>query len=139
MISTLLRLMDCKPFRGRTGPEDRLAIDVATYLRAATLEGRLRGTWTHIPHEVGGGNGVASKIRYGLAKAMGLIAGSGDYVFVGPGVGGWIELKTETGRLNPAQKDFSEWCGDKSVNYAVCRSLSEVIEKLNAWGLLLAA
>lgn len=135
MIGALVRLMDCKPFKGRTGPEDRLAIEVANYLRAAVLEGRLSATFTHIPHEIGGA-GIAAKVRLALAKAMGLIAGSADYVFVWPTGGGWIELKAPGGSLNPAQKDFRDWCEGTRTPYAVARSLDEVIHILSQWGAL---
>lgn len=136
MLGSLLRLMDYKFFRGRVGPEDRIAIDVATMLRVATIEGRLSATWTHIPHEVGGGKGKSSQIRYALAKAMGLIAGSCDYVLVWPGGGGWIELKTPTGSLNPAQRDFRDWCAATSCRHAVCKSTDEVEKTLISWGVL---
>lgn len=134
-IAALLRLMDYRHFKGRTNPEDRLAQEVATMLRVATLEGRLKATWTHIPHEVGGGGKLAA-IRMALAKSMGLIAGSCDFVFVGNGFGGWIELKDIKGSLSPAQKDFREWCQTLNVNHAVCRSLEEVERQLFFWGVL---
>lgn len=135
MIATLLRLMEVRTFKGRTGPEDRLAIELANYLRAATIEGRLSGTWTHIPHEIGGA-GIAAKVRMALAKAMGLIAGSGDYVFVWEDGGGWLELKTPTGSLNPAQRDFRDWCRDRRVRWAKVTSLDQAIEALIFWGVL---
>ena len=137
-IGSLIRLMDCKIFKGQRGPEDRLACEVADMLRVATLEGRLRATWTHIPHEVGGGNNRASAVRYALAKAMGMIAGSGDYVFVWPDGGGWIELKTPVGSLNPKQRDFREWCLTSDCNHAVCRTVEDVEATLMAWGVLRA-
>lgn len=135
-IATLIELLSFKTFRGRVGPEDRLAIEVATYLRAASLEGRLAGCWTHIPHEVGG-YGKPASVRMALAKSMGLIAGSTDYVFVWHDGGGWIELKVKPGKLNPAQKAFAEWCVATQCNHAVCYSLAEVVEKLISWGALL--
>lgn len=135
LFSVLLRLMEVKHFRGRTGPEDRIAIEVGNMLRAATLEAKLSAVWTHIPHEVGGGNHLSS-IRYALAKAMGLITGSADYVFVWPEGGGWIELKSKTGSLSPAQRDFKQWCSTTGVKHAVCRSCEEVEETLRTWGVL---
>ena len=133
--------MDYKTFKGKKGPEDLLAIDVATYLRVATLEGRLAATWTCIPHEVGAvkSNSLSFKMaqaRYAKAKAMGLITGSADYVFVWDGGGGWIELKTETGTLSPAQKDFRDWANATGSNHAVCRTLDDVVSTLFSWGVL---
>lgn len=134
-IGALLRLMEVRPFKGRTGPEDRLAIEVANSLRAWSIEGKLLATWTHIPHEVGGG-GITAKVRMALAKAMGLIKGSGDYVFVWAAGGGWIELKTDTGSLNPLQKDFRDWCAAREVRWARARSVEEFTATLVEWGAL---
>lgn len=134
-LAAMIQLMSFKNFKGRTGPEDKLAIEVATYLRAATLRGMLKATWTHIPHEVGGGGKMAA-IRMALAKAMGLIKGSADYVFVGPAGSGWIELKVKGNSQSPEQRDFQLWCEATGTRYAVCRSLEEVIENLFSWGIL---
>lgn len=140
-LSQLMSLMNYRPFRGRTGAEDDLAITVATYLRAATLEGKLKATWTCIPHEVGAVPQKNAKFklaqtRYAKAKAMGLITGSADYVFVWAGGGGWIELKSATGSLSEHQRDFRDWCRATNSNHAVCRTLDEVVEKLIEWGVL---
>lgn len=141
-IAALLRLMFYHPFKGKLrGPEDRLAIDVATMLRVATLEGRLKATWTCIPHEVGA-TALKSKefnlaqARYAKAKAQGLITGSGDYVFVWNEGGGWIELKAPNGSLSPAQKDFRYWCMQSGSHYATCRTVEEVEQTLILWGAL---
>lgn len=133
--------MEVRPFRGRTGPEDRLAIEVANELRAATLEGRLLAAWTCIPHEAGGvsknsqafGGMVA---KYAKQKAMGLIKGSADYVFVWKGGGGWIELKASGGSLSPEQRDFRDWCEHLGVHWAKCKTVHEVIHSLVEWGAL---
>lgn len=71
-----------------------------------------------------------------MAKAMGLVAGSADYVFCADGFAGWIELKSPVGSLNPAQKGFRDWCAGQNVSYAICRSMSEVGATLTSWGLL---
>jgi hypothetical protein len=140
-LSELMSLMNYRHFRGRTGEEDELAIAVATYLRAATLEGRLTATWTCIPHEVGAvtkANSAfkAAQTRYAKAKAMGLIAGSADYVFVWPSGGLWLELKSASGSLSPAQRSFREWCRATGSDYMVCRTLDAVVEKLIEVGVL---
>ena len=140
-IAQLMSLMNYRPFRGRIGPEDTLAIEVATWLRAMTLEGKLHATWTCIPHEVGAVPQKSAKFnlaqtRYAKAKAMGLITGSADYVFVWPNGGGWIELKSATGSLSSPQKDFRDWCRATGSNWAVCRTLDEVVENLLEWGVL---
>lgn len=104
-------------------------------LRVATMEGRLRAVWTHVPHEAAG-KGKFAAIYMAKAKALGLIKGSADLVFVWAGGGGWIEMKTETGSLTPEQRDFRLWCENSGVHHAVCRSVAEVEERLREWGAL---
>lgn len=127
--------MDYKTFKGRTGPEDKLSVDVAIMLRVATVEGRLRAAWTHVPHEAAG-KGRFAAIYMAKARAMGLVKGSADFVFVGANGGAWIELKTPTGSLTPEQRDFREWCRALAVNHAVCKSVDDVVDNLISWGLL---
>jgi hypothetical protein len=140
-LSELLSLMQYKPYRGSTGPEDRLAIAVATMLRVASIEGRLKATWTCIPHEVGAVPQKSAEFnkrqtRYAKAKAMGLITGSTDYVFVWADGGGWIELKSEHGALAPAQRTFRDWAKATGCHWAVCRTVDEVVKTLIEWGAL---
>jgi hypothetical protein len=134
-LAALLRLMHYRHFRGRTGPEDKLAIEIATMLRVATLEGRLLASWTHLPNEMCGGGKLAA-IRLALAKSMGLIAGSADYVFCWPTGSCWIEIKAKDGSLSPAQRDFREWNEGLGVNYFVVRSVEDFEAKLISLGVL---
>lgn len=142
MIATLRRLLTFTPFRGRTrGPEDDLALVVGSALRGWTLEGRLHATWTNVPHEVGAVSKKspafrAAQARYAKNIAQGLIAGSGDYVFIGDGPAGWIELKSSTGSLSPDQRDFRDWCGLVGARYEVCRTIDAVEATLRGWGML---
>jgi hypothetical protein len=142
MIGTLRRLLAFTPFRGRTrGPEDDLALVVGAALRAWVLEGRLHATFTCVPHEVGAVSKTSpafrpAQARYAKNIAQGLIAGSGDYVFVWEGGGGWIELKSSTGSLSPDQRDFRDWCGHAGARHAVCRTLDQVETVLRDWGAL---
>jgi hypothetical protein len=140
-LSELLSLMDYRLYRGSTGEEDKLAISVATMLRAASLEGKLKATWTCIPHEVGAVPQKSAEFkkrqtRYAKAKAMGLITGSTDYVFVWAGGGGWIELKSHNGSLSIPQRHFRDWAKATGCNWAVCRSVDEVVGTLKSWGAL---
>lgn len=140
-LATVLRLMTFRTFKGKTGEEDRLAIEVAMMLRVETIRGTLKAAWTCIPHEVGamslGAKGFRlAQARYAKAKAMGLVTGSADYVFVWAGGGGWIELKAKGGSLSAEQRDFRDWCVATGCHYAVCRSLEEVRENLISWGAL---
>jgi hypothetical protein len=142
MLASLMRLMHFKPFRSKVpGPEEILAMEVANFLRAATLDGRLLGVWTSISNEVGfisgkHRNSGHAQMKYAKAIAMGMIVGAPDYVFVWPGGGGFIELKSKTGSLSPAQKDFASWCVANGVNHAVSKSLDQVRSHLISWGAL---
>lgn len=132
----LVRLMTRAAYTGqRTGPEDREAIALANRLRAWTLDGRLRAVWWHTASEVGGG-GRNAGLRYALAKAMGLIPGAPDYVFLTDG-GAWvIELKAAKGRQSDTQRDFQSWCGLNGVPYAICKGADAAEAQLRAWGLI---
>jgi hypothetical protein len=143
----LLRAKLIRTHKTRIGPEDESSIRFADLLREAALMGRLRATFTHIPHEVGGGT-VNARLRYSLAIAMGLITGSADFVFVWKGGGCWIELKRPTiarsnmgprkqgGTLTPKQKLFKRWCEHLDVPHHVVTSAEEGLKVLVGYGVL---
>lgn len=129
------------------GEEDQISINFADRLREAALMGRLRATFTHIPHEVGGGTKNAV-LRYSLAIALGLVTGSGDYVFVWKGGGCWMEVKRPTrsraefgkrkqgGGLTPKQKLFQQWCGHLDVPHHVITTAEQGLSILSQYGVL---
>lgn len=43
-----------------------------------------------------------------------------------------IEIKSPTGKLSPAQKQFSELCSLKNINYVVAKSVDDVENALRA-------
>jgi len=131
----LLELLTCKITRAKLGPEDLICIEFADSLRAWSIEGKLMATWTHIPHEIGG-KGRSAMIRLGVAKMLGLIPGSADYVFTGPNGGGWIEMKSATGQSSPTQKKFRLWCERVGVPYGLARTATDAAQMLRDWGLL---
>lgn len=131
----LQRLMATWPLAStKIGPEDRIGMEFAADIRQAVYEGRFRGTFTHIPNEVGGGNGKKSSARYALAKSMGLITGVADYVFARPGVCIWIEFKAGRNVQSPAQQDFQTWCEQEAVPYYVVKSAADGIAILRNHG-----
>lgn len=141
-IADLMALMAFNPFRGKLrGPEDEFAIQCGSQLRAWAIEGRLRATFTCIPHEVGAVSRKSpafkvAQARYAKELAKGLIAGSGDYVFVWAGGGGWIEIKSPTGSLSPDQRLFRAWCVSRGAPFAVARNIAELQSILIGWGVL---
>lgn len=113
--------------RQNDGPEHRLQVAVAEYLRFALPENYL---WTSIPA------GMRGSIQQGVkAKAAGLHPGWPDLVILGPGGGlKCLELKSESGDLSAAQKVFYAHCLRTGTDmYAVCRSLEEVEAALIRW------
>ena len=112
--------------------EDALTNIIAQYLRAMSLEGKLKGIWFHVPNEsvVSESNRVTDILRIKRKQAMGLINGAPDFVFVSAEKTIFIELKTKTGVLSEYQKLFKEWCESEGITYTIARSLGDVIEIL---------
>lgn len=128
--------------------EQRLQIQIADFLREATFEGRLRGIWFAVPNEA-----KRHKIVALILRAMGMISGVADLVFISNNFAGVIELKTPTtykisektgetiidkrqGELSDNQQAFRAWCDKEGVKHAVCRSADEVNATLRHWRLL---
>lgn len=136
-LAAITRLMDCKyPRNLRIKPEERLAIDFATALREATISGRLRCVWTHPANEIAGRRDKLAQIRYTIAKAMGLIDGTADYLFLWASGSGALEAKVGRNDQQPNQVDFEMWCTEMGVPYRTFSSISEGLEILAAWGVL---
>lgn len=96
--------------------------------------------WTASSAGVTLGASKAARMRQGAkAKAMGLRKGWPDLQFLfADGVTRFIELKTETGSLQPEQREFRDRCKASGRDiWAMCRSLNEVIATLSAWGVAL--
>jgi len=86
----------------------------------------------HITNEGSSGNARLGAIR----KAEGIVAGapdlllnipSGDYHCLG------IEMKTEKGRLSPAQKSFRRFFEAAGNKYVVIRSVKEFTKVVESW------
>lgn len=69
--------------------------------------------------------------QYGLTKGL------PDLVAIAPGLPvGFIELKTERGRVSPDQQAFIDLCRVTGVRCAITRGLDEAIGILIAWGVV---
>src|SRR3546814_2795849 len=100
--------------------EERLAIDFANALRAATIEGRLRSVWTHPANEIAGRQNRLAQIRYTIAKAMGLIDGTADYLFLWATGSGALEAKVgKNGQQPRSEEHTSELQSLMRISYAV--------------------
>lgn len=133
LSTPILRLMAYHSLsRGlKLGPEDLLCLDFATRLRVATIESRLTAVWTHPANELAT-RGVAAAI----ARALGLITGTGDYLFLWENGSAALEAKAPKGSLTDNQKDFQTWCARERVPYFVFRSADEGEAILRGLGVL---
>jgi len=135
--ATLLRLMAWTKLGStlKLGPEDLIAIEFANRLRAWTLEGKLTAVWSHVSNELAGGTKNA-RIRYSIAKALGMITGFADYVILWDSGSAAIEAKSKTGMQTAGQSDFEEWCRARGVPYYLIRSADEGEAILKQLGVL---
>ncbi|GGN49497.1 hypothetical protein GCM10011349_20170 [Novosphingobium indicum] len=140
----LVRLMQ---YRGlsrsvRIGPEDSECLAFATELRAAALEGRLRAVFTHPANELAGmvrkgpGGKVIVPAQVALARALGLITGTADYLFMMCDSSLAIEFKSKNGSMTEGQKDFRDWCEAMGVPHHVVRSAEGGLQILRDAGVL---
>jgi hypothetical protein len=137
IAAVLARVLHFPPLSRLTlQPEETIAVAFAHELRAATMEGRLRAVWTHPANEIAGRRSGLSKIRYAIAKAMGLIYGTPDYVFLASHRSGALEAKVPGNRQQDNQKDFERWCLVNGVAYRVFTSVEEGLAILEEWGML---
>lgn len=113
----------------RDNPEERLQVAIVEHLR---LLAPANVIWYAVP------NGEKrSKRTAGRLKAQGVVSGISDLAFVlSDGRAAFLELKSPTGRLSPAQKAFGERCAAMEVEYAVSSDLDQCLSILRAWGVL---
>jgi hypothetical protein len=110
------------PMRNRA--EAQLSAALRQYLEAA----KPRCVWCAIP------NASRRNIIVGTnLKRQGMVAGAADWVFTWESGAGWIELKTDKGRVSLNQLGFQEWCKRIGVRYEVARSLEDCINVLKSW------
>lgn len=138
--AAILRLMSFAPLKRLTlKAEEALAVEFAIALRQASLEGRLRCVWTHPANEIAGRRDNKAQIRYAIAKAMGLIDGTADYLFLWATGSGALEAKVGKNGQQPNQIDFEAWCAEMGVPYRTFTSTSEGLAILTEWGVLAPA
>src|SRR3546814_6256046 len=67
-----------------------------------------------------------AQIRYTIAKAMGLIDGTADYLFLWATGSGALEAKVGKNGQQPNQIDFEVWCTEMGVPYRTFTSVEEI-------------
>lgn len=118
-------------------PEASLQRSIVQYL--TLLENQQRLFFFAVPNQ--GGAGL--KKRGAILKGLGQKAGVSDLVIIYRSTGGlpktaFVELKAPKGVLSPAQHGFADWCERLGFEYHVIRELDEVINLVEAWGLVRA-
>ena len=136
-----MRLMSYRPLSRNValGAEDAECLQFANTLRAAALEGRLRAVWTHPANELAGLPPSSPRkflVRAAIARALGLITGSSDYLFLWADGGCAIEFKAGRNGLSDGQRDFRDWCRDQGVPFHVVRSADAGLQVLRDAGAL---
>jgi hypothetical protein len=119
--------------KGETG----LCAEIVNFLKASSIEGKLKAGWFHVANECD--HSSKTNMHYMLAKrkAMGVISGVPDFVFFWKGGNGFMEVKYKDGRLSEKQKDFYYyWLLPYEQRFSVVRSLGDVKEVLEEWGVL---
>lgn len=134
----LTRLMQHRSLsvRFKLGPEDSEAYRFANALRAAALEGRLSAVFLHPANELANSKGKRVSPAIALAKALGLITGASDYLFLWDGGSAAIEFKSAKGSLSKGQRDFRDWCAAQGVPFHIARSCEQGLQILKDMGVL---
>lgn len=109
-----------------TKPEDVFGYAVGNMLRAEALEGQLKAVWFHVANEIAGAtNNKGASLRYVMARALGLIPGTADLIFMATGKCCAIELKAGKTKASATQKLFAEWCAHHGVPYHIVTAKDE--------------
>ena len=89
----------------------------------------------HSPQNLGvKGDGIARAVA--LAKSMGLLVGFPDLLVIYNGVTMGFEVKAEGGTQSIAQRGVQASFMVNGARYAVVRSIDDVKEKLQDWGVI---
>jgi hypothetical protein len=80
--------------------------------------------------------GWRSKIEAKILKGMGVRPGVPDVIAIKAGRVCALELKSEHGRLSPAQKETIDALKQAGAVVAVADNLDDALDKLELWGVL---
>jgi hypothetical protein len=119
----------------RSPSEFQIHCGVADALRMLAKPGVL---WSHFP------SGESRDARTGAKlKHMGLQPGWPDFIIIVPDNPPWerpftcfLELKSDSGRLEKSQKAFRDNAVSAGCVHDVARSVDEAIEILSRWGVI---
>jgi len=87
-----------------------------------------------VPNSAGGKTSMQRAMRL---KATGLRAGVADLVVMRQdGRACFLEVKTKTGRLSPAQDNFKILCAARGWSWGIARSVDDALALCVAWEVL---
>jgi hypothetical protein len=115
--------------------EEALSIEVAMRLKILEKRNRLTGMWFHVPNEMP----VQNKLdltRLAKKRAMGMMAGAPDLVFLKKDGCLQIELKYGKNSLSSNQKEYRDMSEKKEAPYVICKSWDDVSSELTKYGFL---
>jgi hypothetical protein len=88
-----------------------------------------RVIWFHVPNQRMG------RLTRVILSYLGVLPGVADLVIIDCHlrVAGFVEVKTAKGSLSKTQRAFRDWVLEAGHQYAVCRSLDDLIAALDDW------
>ena len=115
--------------------EEVLSVEVALRLRTLSQYGKLRGVWFHVPNETVVSDNL-DLVRLEKKKAMGMVPGAPDLVFLKKDGCLQVELKYGNNGLSKNQKSYRDMSEKQEVPYVLCKSWEDVRDTLVEHGFL---
>jgi hypothetical protein len=112
----------------RAASEDDIQAAVVQHLNVRGLRGLVAFA---VPN-----GGARSRVEAAIMKSTGTVAGVPDLAIVSGGRFYSLELKTEMGRLSPAQIAMQERLRGAGANVATAYGLDDALAILESWGLI---
>ena len=116
--------------RRRGTPEADIQRGIVAVLRAVLPP---RSIVHHSANEAAGG-GAAARKRQAVLVGMGVHAGFCDLVIISAGRILFLEVKSATGRLTPAQAAFRDDVQSQGLPWALVRSVDDALDALSGFG-----
>jgi len=116
--------------RKRATPEADIQRSIVCILRAILPRGSIVH---HAANEIASG-GRAGRARQSILVGMGVHPGFSDLLVISEGKVMFIEVKSATGRLRPAQEAFRDAVTRQGFGWALVRSVDDAIAELQAHG-----
>lgn len=114
----------------RGTPEADIQRAIVKLLRAVLPKGSIVH---HAANEIAAG-GRAGHVRQAILVGMGVHPGFTDLVVLSQGKVMFLEVKSRTGRLRPAQEEFRDAVTQQGFGWALVRSVDDALAALRAHG-----